>query len=273
MGYGPLTTKTPISGTGRANPATLVTQRYQIIWKVVMNEQLSLFNAYAECNLPSLNSAIRAVAETIEMSIDRETYDRAGRDPFEPILFAGSLSSPVAFFARDLGRDEVLEGQPLIGGAGRRVRMALYKRTVGSEPSAANNMLNEALTNVLLTNTVPYKPVGNKAYPAAVRKHFRPYVEALLACYWSGNRIITLGREAFFWFESYAGKEAISEHWGREDRFGSEIECSLSGQFGGRTVNKNIIVAPLPHPSPLNAAYLRKFPELLEKRLDLFGSV
>ncbi len=237
-----------------------------------MKKQLSLLDAYTVCGPQSLNSAIRRVAETIEMSIDREAYDRAGRDPFDPILFAGSLSSPVAFFARDLGRDEVQKGQPLIGGAGRRVRMALYKRTFGNEPSAANNTLNEALTNVLLTNTVPYKPVGNKAYPAAVREGFRPYIEALLACYWTGNRIVTLGREAFFWFERYAGKEAISAHWNREDRFESEIECSFSGQFGGQTVSKNIIVAPLPHPSPLNAAYLRKFPELLQKRLDLLGS-
>ena len=205
------------------------------------------------------------------MSLDFEVYKRAGRDPYEPILFAGSLNAPLAFFGRDLGKDEVLYGQPLIGGAGRRVRSALYSLIEGKKPSELNRELPEILDRILLTNTVPYKPVGNMAYPVAVKERFRPYIEALLACYWTGSHIITLGREAFFWFEKYAGKEAISEHWARDERFETQIECSIISDATGEPTGKNVTIAPLPHPSPLNAAYLRKFPELLRKRLDLTG--
>src|SRR5947209_7118567 len=62
-----------------------------------------------------------------EFSLDTPPYHKANRDPNVPILFAGSLDSPVAFFARDLGWNEVLQGEPLIGDAGQRVRKALFR--------------------------------------------------------------------------------------------------------------------------------------------------
>ena len=49
-------------------------------------------------------------------------------------------------------------------------------------------------------NTVPYKPVGNKAWSMAVKRRFQPLVAALLTRQWDGDRVITLGREAFLWF-------------------------------------------------------------------------
>jgi uracil-DNA glycosylase len=210
---------------------------------------------------------VRQTAESAPMSFDREVYQKAGRDPFDPILFAGSLDAPVAFFARDLGRDEVLLGQPLIGGAGRRVRRAVYRFLFGVEPPGGDRFLSQALEQILLTNTVPYKPVGNKAYPATVRERFRPWAADLLCCCWKGEYVVTLGTEAFLWFARYGGPGALEEFWKRGDRYESEIAVEITAECEGSPCTKMVKIAPLPHPSPLNRAYLEVFPELLESRL------
>ena len=56
----------------------------------------------------------------------------------------------------------------------------------------------------MLTNTVPYKPPGNKAYATSVKERFRPFLCELLAVHWRGGEdLITLGTEAFQWFKPY----------------------------------------------------------------------
>lgn len=219
-------------------------------------------------DLEKLIAGIRAAAAKGGMSIDTEVYERASRDPLDPVLFAGSLDSRLAFLARDLGRDEVLLGEPLIGGAGRRVRRALYRRIHGKEPSASNVRMEDAVSRVLLTNTVPYKPAGNKAYPTSVRERFRDYVARLLVCHWQGDQVITLGTEAFLWFVPFAEAGAAEAFWKRQDRYESQFACAVSAICDGREVRKPVTVMPLPHPSPLNQTYLALFPGMLESRLE-----
>ncbi len=153
-----------------------------------------------------LIEAVRREAERAGFPIDVDIYERSGRDPKLPILFAGSLDAPLCIVGRDLGKDEVRAGQPLIGPAGRSVRAGIIRARHQDHPADQNcpvgdPSLGEALRHALLTNTVPFKPIGNKAYSAATRERFRPFLERLLVDYWKGHRVITLGAQAFEWFK------------------------------------------------------------------------
>lgn len=217
-----------------------------------------------------LKQRIEAEARREEFSIDAIPYKKAGRDPRVPILYAGSLDSDLAFFARDLGWNEVIAGEPLIGEAGQRVRRALYKALFEKEPPTVDTHLTEAVNRALLTNTVPYKPVGNKAYSAGVKERFRPFIAELLTCFWHGDTIITMGTEAFLWFKPYAEKGAVEAFWKRPDRFEASMPVTLEAECDGQTVRRQVTLAPLPHPSPLNQTYMALFPSLLEARLREF---
>lgn len=217
--------------------------------------------------IADLNARIETEARREEFSIDTIPYKKAGRDPLVPILYGGQLDTSLAFFARDLGWNEVLSGEPLIGDAGQRVRKALYRAIFKTDPPAGDAHLADAVNRVLLTNTVPYKPVGNKAYSTGVKERFRPFLAELLTCHWTGSRIITMGTEAFQWFKPYAEKGALDAFWKQTDRFESELPVTLEAVCNGETVRREVLLAPLPHPSPLNQTWLALFPDLLDKRL------
>ncbi|MHC5537322.1 uracil-DNA glycosylase family protein [Singulisphaera rosea] len=202
-----------------------------------------------------------------EFPVDTPVYEKTGKDPSLPVLFAGSLDADVCIFGRDLGKDEVAEGQPLIGAGGRLVRAGVFEAWTGNPPPKTDRRLESVLEHVLLTNTVPYKPPGNKAYSVAVKERFRPYVLELLGIHWKGNRLVTLGTEAFKWFESYAEVDAFDAFWEREDRYEAEFPVILSGSVHGLNIHKPLTLMPLPHPSPLNARWYKAFPDLLAKRL------
>ena len=150
--------------------------------------------------IESLIEATQAEAVRAEFPVDAEVYTRAKKDPATPVLFAGSLAAPIAIMGRDLGKDEVAAGQPLIGAGGRLVRVGLYESKHGMPPPPKDRKVEEALDLALLTNTVPYKPPGNKAYAEGVKQRFRPFIAELLAVHWAGGTVITLGTEAFQWF-------------------------------------------------------------------------
>ena len=102
----------------------------------------------------------------------------------------------------------------------------------------------------------------------AVKKRFQPLMADLLVYDWSGEHVITLGREAFFWFainRDRSVKQALEAFWGREDRFESCVEVELTAPDGG---GRTISLHPLPHPSPLNATWYKRFPALLAARLE-----
>ena len=130
---------------------------------------------------------MRAEALREEFPIDRPVYERSVKDPLEPVLFAGSLQAKVAVFGRDLGKDEVAAGEPLIGAGGRLVRAGVFEALEGIAPPASDRTLASVLDHVLLTNTVPYKPPGNKAYAKGVKERFRPMVAELLVDQWTGG--------------------------------------------------------------------------------------
>jgi uracil-DNA glycosylase len=190
--------------------------------------------------------------------VDEPVYQRAERDPSRPILYAGALDAPVAILARDLGKDEVAAAQPLIGAGGKLVRAGIVAAHGGGQPQ-------DALKYALLTNTVPFKPPGNKAYAESVRARFRPFVAELLARFWSGTQVLTLGTEAFRWFEPYAEGGAFPDSAATDARFDAAYPCRLVVPgLDART----LLVRPLPHPSPLNRRWYSRFPEMLARRLE-----
>lgn len=219
--------------------------------------------------LDQLVEEIHQIALGYAFPIDVPVYEQAGRAPGGPILCAGSLDAPFCVFGRDLGRDEVKHGQPLIGAGGRLVRAGLIRARLGREPRPDDRLLLDALDQALLTNTVPYKPPGNKAYATAVKEAFRPFVAELLVTLWKGNQIITLGNEAFDWFADYLPPGVATDFWKREDRYEAVLPCTVRTIVAGQAVAKSFVLLPLPHPSPLNARWYGLFPDLLARRLTL----
>ncbi len=200
--------------------------------------------------------------------IDEPVYLDAGLDPKIPILYAGNLESQLCFFARDLGKDEVFAKQPLYGAAGKLVRQGLYRAIYGKEPEN-REALEAVLKHVIFTNTVPYKPPGNKAYSQAVKKRFRPFLERLLVFHWQGDSIITLGNEAFKWFAPYAPKGEAEKFFARSDRYSASLQVTLwATDDQGNKKERQVTLMPLPHPSPLNQQYYSQFPQMLQQRLE-----
>jgi uracil-DNA glycosylase len=212
---------------------------------------------------------IQAEAQKEYFPIDLDIYTAARKIPTRPILYAGNLMSEICFFGRDLGRDEVFAGQPLIGAAGQKVRDGFYQSLYGQKSTDRNFVNKICCDRLLLTNTVPYKPPGNKAYTLEVKERFRPFIERLLVKKWHGNHIITLGTEAFKWFAPYGDKGEILQFFQRDDKYVAKISVNLTASYqDGQKYERKITLMPLPHPSPLNQRYYAQFPKLLENRLD-----
>jgi uracil-DNA glycosylase len=217
--------------------------------------------------IENLIEEIEAEARRAAFPVDTEVYEHARRDPMAPILYAGSLEARICSFGRDLGRDEVRHAQPQVGAAGRLVREGVLE-AAGVKAPPDDRLLEAALARVLLSNTVPYKPPGNKAYPESVKERFRPFVARLLASHWKGDAVVTLGTEAFQWFAPYGEPGAAAAFWKREDRYEADFPCVVRAVCGGREVERPLTICPLPHPSPLNQRWVGLFPALLRKRLE-----
>ena len=198
---------------------------------------------------------------------DDDVYTAAGRPPTEPVFGLGPADARIAFFGRDPGRDEVHVGVPFIGAGGRQVRRVLFERQHGREMDGINDAL-AAGAAYFWANTVPYKPAGNKAWSMAVKRRFQPLVAEVLLDLWDGSDVITLGREAFFWFglgQSAGVRQQLEQHWRRADRFEQSLTLDYHGPNDGI---RPLSLHPLPHPSPLNATWFKRFPGLLAARLD-----
>lgn len=199
--------------------------------------------------------------------IDLEVYQGFGKDPLEPIIGLGDRQARIGFFGRDPGRDEVQHGMPFIGAGGQKVRKPLYQHLYGKalpdfEASIAVGK------HFFWANTVPYKPIGNKAWSMKVKKRCQPLMADLLIHDWDGRDLITLGREAFLWFginQPKAAKDRLEEFWAHDDRFETFIETPITAIDGTEGLFR---LHPLPHPSPLNATWYKRFPALLVQRLQ-----
>ncbi|HEY3414189.1 MAG TPA: uracil-DNA glycosylase family protein [Armatimonadota bacterium] len=220
-------------------------------------------------SLTSILAKIEAEAKREPFDLDIAAYKRAGRPAASPILLAGNVEAPLCLFARDLGQEEVLRGQPLIGSAGRRVRKAIWDRVMpGRTPDSP--YYSAVLDHVMLTNTVPYKPNGNVEYDRATKSRFRPFIEDLLVNVWTGSNLIPMGEGAFKWFAQYADKGVVLAFWDdRDARFSGTLDITVTCESGGDHSEKLITLAPIPHPSP-RSPFMAQFPSLLEKRLDQF---
>ncbi|WP_445619574.1 uracil-DNA glycosylase family protein [Kushneria sp. Sum13] len=215
---------------------------------------------------PRQQEAFRALAADTD-GIDLEVYQRFERDPLDPIIGLGRRNLRIGFFGRDPGRDEVRYGEPFIGAGGQLVRKALYEHLYGEKMPdfEASRAVGE---HFFWINTVPYKPVGNKAWSMKVKRHFHGLMNELLISRWEGRTLITLGREAFLWFginRPRAERDRLEAFWKREDRFESSIEVTLEDDRGQA---QTFTLYPLPHPSPLNQTWYGRFPGLLAQRLD-----
>jgi uracil-DNA glycosylase len=219
-------------------------------------------------DIATLISQVQQEAQKEEFPIDIPVYKSAHLEPTYPILYAGNLQSPLCFFGRDLGRDEVHARQPLIGAAGKLVRQGFYQ-AIHQRPASGERELQTVCDRILLTNTVPYKPPENKAYSTKVKERFRPFVERLLGLHWQGHQIITLGTEAFKWFAPYGKKGEVNNFFlDKERRYWHKLAVNLRyiDDFGLEN-QKQLFLLPLPHPSPLNKTYYAKFPQMLQQRL------
>ncbi|MDR6676914.1 uracil-DNA glycosylase family protein [Pseudomonas oryzihabitans] len=203
--------------------------------------------------------------------VDLPVYEQFAKDPLDPIIGLGDPDAPLGFFGRDPGRDEVKYGEPFIGSGGQIARKVLYQHLHGQPPAdfEATRSLSQQF---FWANTVPYKPLGNKAWSERVKKTFHPLMRHLLVEHWHGTQLITFGREAFLWFGIGQPKEErarLEAFWKREDRFEGSIEVTLETEEGNR---KTLMLYPLPHPSPLNQTWYTRFPGLLESRIrELLG--
>lgn len=211
-------------------------------------------------------AALRTIAASLD-NIDREVYSAYGADPLEPVIGEGDKACRVAIFGRDPGRQEIEHRTPFIGAGGVKVRRALHEAIHG-RPSGSLAEHLEAGRYVFWANTVPYKPIGNAAWPERVRLTVMPIITDILVHDWAGRDVIALGKEALFWFARDAGaKGRVTAHWARPDCFETSIELPV--QADGRT--KTFVVHPLPHPSPLNATWAPRFPGLMASCLQRIG--
>jgi len=212
---------------------------------------------------PDLHRAFRTEAAGLD-GVDLDAYRAHDRDPREPIIGLGDPACRIALFGRDPGRNEVIHQLPFIGAGGQKIRKVLHDHLHGDRPFDFEASVAVGRF-VFWANTVPYKPLGNKAWSMKVKKRFQPLMARLLTESWQGTEVITLGREAFLWFGIGRAREAragLAAFWSRNDRFTASLDWRLPGP-GGRAVRLH----PLPHPSPLNAAWFRAFDGLLADRL------
>ena len=158
-----------------------------------------MFDDGVDADLQRLAELARKEATRGDMAIDIDAYQRADRDPLAPLIGGGALEAAVGFFGRDPGRDEITHMEPLIGAAETARPRGRPPQLYGGDPP--NFEASRALAQrVFFSNTVPYKPLGNKAWSMAVKRRFRAVIASYLVDHWRGRELITLGNVAFHWF-------------------------------------------------------------------------
>ncbi|MEJ7932192.1 uracil-DNA glycosylase family protein [Ramlibacter sp. AN1015] len=193
---------------------------------------------------------LRWIGSELE-GIDLDCYRRHGRDPKEPVLGLGNAQARWCFFGRDPGEQEVRLQRPFVGGAGQKIRAVMAELAWSDD-------------DIYWMNTVPFKPIGNKPWPVAVRRRCRPALLQLLAS-WRGVSVVTFGEAAFKWFGmgSPETRRTIEEFWARADKYDASLQVDL--EIAG--AERRFTLHPVPHPSGANAVWAAQFPDLLKARL------
>ncbi len=137
------------------------------------------------------------------------------------VLCDGPIDSKIVVVARDLGREEIQKGVPLIGAAGLLFRFV--ETGLGCDS--------------FLCNTVPFKPVGNKSFPLEIRHKFKIIIECIIRDIIKPKAVIVIGNEALetFVYPRYRG---ITQY-ANEDGF--EVDYC----------NHKLMIFPIVHPSYL----------------------
>lgn len=181
-----------------------------------------------------------------------------------PVLPRGPRAASICFVGRDPGEKEAKCGLPFIGESGQRLRNGLLEfYTPSVQPSEQSRL--EIGERFFWMSTVPFKPKGNKPWSQAVRVACQPLLLQFMHDQWGGRDVVTFGNEAFFWFGIGQPSETLQKlhaFWDQGDtKYERSIEVPLPGL--ARTVRLH----PMPHPSPANAKWRARFPQLFKQRL------
>lgn len=189
--------------------------------------------------------------------LDSPVYEKLGRDPLEPLLFSGNPSAKLAILGRDPGKDEIKLQTPLIGAAGKTLRKGLFECFLGGTAQTLEDY-RQVEEHVFFINTVPYKPKGNLPWAKDLQAALAPEISGILTNLWKGEVLFCLGTHAWNWF---------SQNMMKTPAVVASTEELFDREFSTTVGNKKVRVFALPHPSPLNIKWKKRFPEILKARL------
>ncbi|TAL87830.1 MAG: uracil-DNA glycosylase [Candidimonas sp.] len=208
--------------------------------------------------------------------LDRFAYAAVGKNSSIPVMGLGPPNAPLCIMGRDPGRAEIAAGAPFMGPSGRVLRRMLTAQPTPhstDDESAGNESArcHRPPTALFWLNTVPYKPIANRAWPLAVQRLFQPLIRDIMLLQWHGNCVITLGNQAFHWFGigQPSGQQArMDTYWSGDRRYLDPLRILVANTQTQRWLT----LYPLPHPSPANAVWRERFPALLQRHLDALAS-
>ncbi|MBA4249759.1 MAG: hypothetical protein C0432_03200 [Candidatus Puniceispirillum sp.] len=100
----------------------------------------------------------------------------------QPVVGHGDLNSPIVFIGEAPGEEEDLEGKPFVGKAGKLLTAVLDSVNINRE-------------KIFITNTVPWRPPGNRIPTSIEINFFKPFIHRLLQII-KPKVIVTLGGTA-----------------------------------------------------------------------------
>jgi uracil-DNA glycosylase len=182
-----------------------------------------------------------------------------------PVLPRGPRDAAICFVGRDPGEKEAKCGVPFIGESGQRLRNGLLEFYTPSVLPSEQSRLDVG-ERFFWMSTVPFKPRGNKPWSQRVRVACQPVLLQLMHDQWAGRDVVTFGNEAFFWFGIGQPSETLQKlraFWAQGDiKYERSIDVPLPG------LARTVCLHPMPHPSPANARWRMRFPELFRQRLS-----
>lgn len=151
----------------------------------------------------------------------------------KPVLYTGNIFSDILIVGRDLGKEEVEQGQVFVGKSGGLVREGMKR--LGYLEAADNPAWDYCMTNL-----VPYKPTGNKCFSLEIRQAFWPIVNYVVKVV-EPDYLVTMGRECAEMFHGSPIRSILA--FTRES---GVVEKKL---YRGTPFEKDITVISVPHPS------------------------
>ncbi len=203
--------------------------------------------------------------------LDRSAYAAVGKDSSVPVMGLGLPTATLCIMGRDPGRAEIAAGAPFMGPSGRVLRRMLTAQTPARSTDGKSAGCNTPPASLFWLNTVPYKPIANRAWPLTVQRLFQPLIRDIMLSQWRGDRVITLGNQAFHWFGigQPPGEQArMDTYWSGDRRYLDPVRILVANAKRRRWLT----LYPLPHPSPANAVWRERFPALLQRHLDALAS-